>query len=272
VREDAPARTRRLDPGGAATGALFLGCLTLAFIQGGRTGPLTPTVLAAAAGAVGLGAAFVLVERRVADPMVPLPLFRRPVFTVANVAAGTMNLGTLGMLFVVTQYLQNVQGRPPFSAGLALVPTFLPLVVLSPFVGRAAARIGPRVPVALGLLVAGAGLAGLAVLQPGTPIGVIVPVFLAWGVGLAVLTPSVVSAAMGAVPRERSGLASGINNTARQAGGAVGIAAFGALAGGVDRPHAFLAGMHAGGLVAGALYGAVGVLSLAVLPGSLRPS
>ncbi|HYZ02767.1 MAG TPA: MFS transporter, partial [Candidatus Binatia bacterium] len=271
VREEAPARTRRLDPGGAAAGALFLGCLTFAFIQAGRAGALAPAVLVAAAGAVALGGAFVLVERRAVDPMLPLPLFKRPVFTVANVAAGTMNLGTVGMLFVVTQYLQGVQGRAPFAAGLALLPTFLPLVVLSPLVGRVAGRLGPRVPVAVGLLLGAAGLGCLATLQPGTPVAAIVPVFLAWGVGLAVLTPSVVSAAMGAVPREHSGLASGVNNTARQAGGAVGIAAFGALAGSVARPQAFLAGMHAGGLLAGTLYGLVGVLALAVLPGSLRP-
>ncbi|MDR0360462.1 MAG: MFS transporter [bacterium] len=270
VREEPPARARRLDPAGAAAGALFLGCLTFAFIQAGRAGTRAPQVGVAAAAAVALGAAFVLLERRAADPMLPLPLFRRPAFTVANVAAGTMNLGTLGMLFVVTQYLQDVQGRAPLAAGLTLLPAFLPLVVLSPLAGRVAGRIGPRVPVAVGLLVAGAGLGAMVTLEVRTPIAAIVPVFLAWGVGLAVLTPSVVSAAMGAVSRERSGLASGVNNTARQAGGAIGIAAFGALAGSVARPQAFLAGMHAGGLVAGALYGLVGLLSLAVLPGSLR--
>jgi DHA2 family methylenomycin A resistance protein-like MFS transporter len=147
---------------------------------------------------------------------------RRPAFTVANGAAATMNLCTLGMLFVVTLFLQDVQGRGPLAAGLVLLPLFAPLVVLAPPAGRVIARIGPRWPIVAGLVVAAAGLALLAGASSGTSAAALLAPLLLWGCGLGVLTPAVVSAAMGAVERERAGLASAVNNTARQAGGAIG--------------------------------------------------
>jgi DHA2 family methylenomycin A resistance protein-like MFS transporter len=179
--------------------------------------------------------------------MLPLGLLRRPAFTVANAAAGTMNLCTLGMLFVLTLFLQDVQGRGPFAAGVVLLPLFAPLVVLAPLAGRVIERTGPRWPMTAGLLIAAAGLALLTT--------TLVPALLLWGCGLGVLTPAVVSAAMGAVEGERAGLASAVNNTARQAGGAVGIAGFGA------------ATLHTGAVVAAAVYVAAGVLAAA----GLRP-
>lgn len=161
------------------------------------------------------------------EPMLPVALLRERGFLVANAVAGAMNLGTLGLLFVVTLFLQRVQGRSALSAGLALLPLFLPLSVLAPFAGRVTARYGPRRPMVAGLVVAAGGaawlvFAGTVVMTPG---------LLLWGIGLGVLTPAVVAAAVRAAPADRAGLASAANNTARQAGGAVGIAAYGALAG-----------------------------------------
>jgi MFS transporter, DHA2 family, methylenomycin A resistance protein len=174
-----------------------------------------------------------------------------------------MNLCTLGMLFVVTLFLQDVQGRGPLAAGLVLLPLFAPLVVLAPLAGRVIARTGPRWPIVAGLLVAAAGLALLAGASAGTSAAALLPALLLWGGGLGVLTPGVVSAAMSAVERERAGLASAVNNTARQAGGAVGIAGFGALA----AQRGVLAGLHAGAVIAAGVYVAVGVLAA----GGLRP-
>jgi DHA2 family methylenomycin A resistance protein-like MFS transporter len=88
-----------------------------------------------------------------------------------------------------------------------------------------------------------------------------VPAFVLWGGGLGLLTPAVVAAAMGAVESDRAGLASGVNNTARQAGGAIGIAAFGALA-----AHAVLPGLHQAALIAALLYLAAATASLALIP------
>jgi DHA2 family methylenomycin A resistance protein-like MFS transporter len=256
VRESREAAGRRLDAAGSALAAALLAALTYALIEGS----LAAGVLAAA-----LLAAFVAVERR-PDPMLPLGLLRRPAFTVANGAAGTMNLCTLGMLFVTTLFLQDVQGRAPLEAGLVLLPLFAPLVVLAPLTGRIIARIGPRVPMAVGLLVAAVGLALLTRVNPGTGASALVPALLLWGAGLGVLTPAAVTAAMGAVPRERAGLASAVNNTARQAGGAVGIAGFGALAGAPAARASFLSGLHAGALVAAGLYVVAAVAAARLIP------
>jgi MFS transporter, DHA2 family, methylenomycin A resistance protein len=226
-------------------------------------------VIAAAAAAVVLAVAFILVERRRGDrAMLPLTLFRRRQFSVANADAATMNLCTLGTLFVLTLFLQATQGRSPLEAGAAVVPLFAPLAIIAPFAGRLTSRIGPRVPVAAGLGIAAVGLALLAFAQPGSGYGTLLPAFLLWGVGMGILTPAVVAASIGAVPGDRAGLASAINNTARQAGGAIGIAAAGAIAGEPTAGDSFVSGFHAVALGAAALYVIAAVAGATLLPGS----
>jgi MFS transporter, DHA2 family, methylenomycin A resistance protein len=226
-------------------------------------------VIAAAAAAVVLAVAFVLVERRRGDrAMLPLTLFRRRQFSVANADAATMNLCTLGTLFVLTLFLQSTQGRSPLEAGVALVPLFAPLAIIAPFSGRLTSRIGPRVPVAAGLGIAAVGLALLAFAQPGSGYGTLLPAFLLCGVGIGILTPAVVAAAIGAVPGDRAGLASAINNTARQAGGAIGIAAAGAIAGEPTAGPSFVSGFHGVAIGAAALYVIAAVAGATLLPGS----
>jgi MFS transporter, DHA2 family, methylenomycin A resistance protein len=256
VRESSEPAGRRLDAAGSALAAALLAALTYALIE---------RAVAAGVAAAVLLAAFVAVERR-PDPMLPLGLLRRRAFTVANGAAGTMNLCTLGMLFVVTLFLQDVQGRAPLTAGLVLLPLFAPLAVIAPLTGRLIARVGTRVPMAAGLVLAAAGLALLAGVTADTRAVALVPALLLWGVGLGVLTPAVVAAAMGAVSGERAGLAAAVNNTARQAGGAIGIAAFGALAGAPAARERFLSGLHAGALVAAGLYLLVALVAARLIP------
>jgi MFS transporter, DHA2 family, methylenomycin A resistance protein len=105
-----------------------------------------------------------------------------------------------------------------------------------------------------GLATSAVGIALLTQLDAGSGYGTLLPALLLWGTGLGFLTPAVVAAAMGAAPAERSGLASAVNNTARQAGGAIGIAALGSLAGPPSDSSGFLAGMHSGALIGAALY------------------
>jgi DHA2 family methylenomycin A resistance protein-like MFS transporter len=264
VRESADPRGRRLDIPGVALGALALAATTFALIDAGHAGAAAPTVIAAAVLAVLAGAALIAVERRAPTPMLPLGLFRRPRFTVANGVAGTMNLGTLGCVFVLTLYLQVVQRRSPLEAGLAVIPLFAPIAALAPLSGRLTGRFGPRAPMTAGLLVAAAGLALLALDDAGTPYAQLLPGFVLWGAGLGLLTSAVVAAAVSAVDDDRSGLASAVNNTARQAGGALGIAAFGALAGEASGAG-FVHGFHVAALIAAALYVAATLPTLAFI-------
>jgi DHA2 family methylenomycin A resistance protein-like MFS transporter len=254
VHETADPRGRRLDVAGIALGSTALAATTFALID---------AVAAAAVVAALAAAAFVAVERRSADPMLPLALFRRRRFTIANAVAAAMNLGSLGCIYVLTLFLQVVQHRTPLEAGLAVLPLFAPVAALAPVSGRITGRFGPRGPMLAGLLVAAAGLALLARAGACTPYAEIVPAFLLWGSGLGLLTSAVVAAAVGAVEPERAGLASAVNNTARQAGGAIGIAALGALAGDASRP-AFVHGFHAAALVAAGLYVAAALPTLAI--------
>jgi len=200
-----------------------------------------------------------------------LALFRRPAFSTANAAAAAMNFGSVGLLFLVTLHLQAVQHRPVVEAGLAMVPATLPLAVVPPLAGRWVAAQGPGVVAATGLAVAGVGVALLGAWRSDTSYAALLPALVLWGSGLGALTPAVVTAAVSAAPPERSGLASGVNNTARQAGGALGIAAYGALAGSPARTSHFLAGLHAAGLATCALYAVAALASLVWLR-ELRPT
>jgi MFS transporter, DHA2 family, methylenomycin A resistance protein len=264
VRESADPRGRRLDAPGVVLGALALAAATFACIDAGRSGAGSPAVLAAAALAVLAGAALLVVEHRSPAPMLPPTLFRRPRFTVANGVAGVMNLGTLGCIFVLTLFLQVVQHRSALEAGLAVIPLFAPVAALAPLSGRITGRIGPRLPMTAGLLVAALGLGLVARDGATTPYAELLPGFVLWGAGLGLLTSAVVAAAVGSVEPDRSGLASAVNNTARQAGGAIGIAAFGAIAGEASGAG-FVHGFRVTALIAAALYVAATIPTLAFI-------
>jgi DHA2 family methylenomycin A resistance protein-like MFS transporter len=249
VRETREPSGREPDMAGTVLGAALLGTLTYALIA--------RSALAGAA-TVGLLAAFVAVEMRRPDPMLPVALFRRPAFASATAVAATMNLGSNGTLFVLTLFLQDVQGRSPVGAGLVCLPAFAMLALVASPAGRAVGRVGPRVPMAAGLVCSAAGLALLVA-------GPILPAFVLWGAGLGLLTPAVVAASMAAVGPERAGLASAVNNTARQAGGAIGVAACGAVAGS-PTAAGFVGRFHGVALGAAGLYVLAAAVALVALP------
>jgi DHA2 family methylenomycin A resistance protein-like MFS transporter len=118
----------------------------------------------------------------------------------------------------------------------------------------------------IGFLVAAAGVALLATCTADSSYLSLLPALLGWGVGLGLLTPAVVAAAIAATPPDRSGLASGVNNTARQAGGAMGIAVYGAIAGEPTNASRFLTGLHLTGIITAGLFVAGALVSLFLIP------
>jgi DHA2 family methylenomycin A resistance protein-like MFS transporter len=165
-----------------------------------------------------------------ARPLLDLSWFRRPEFCGANAGAGLMNLGTLGGLFALGLYLQQGEGLSPLEAGLALVPLALPLAALTPFTGRLVGRVGPRLPAGVGLVMSGVGYLGTALVGASSIDSPIGWAFLAIaGAGMGVAVPGLVAGATEALGPDRAGIASAVNNTSRQVGGAIGVALIGGL-------------------------------------------
>jgi len=207
------------------------------------------------------------VERRAAAPVLPLGLLRMRAFVGANVVVGAMNFVGLGMVFVITLHLQRILGLTPLEAGLALLPQFTPLAVLAPVTGRIVARVGPRPPMVAGLLTGVVTMVVLLTMPVGASYLRLLPFLVGLGVGMGLLTTAVVTAAMTSVPVERSGLASGVNNTARQAAGAIGIAVFGTLAGDPADRVAFAAGWQHVAVVGAVLWLIAGIITVRTVRG-----
>jgi DHA2 family methylenomycin A resistance protein-like MFS transporter len=256
VRESHGDTQRKLDAVGQVLATVSLAALLFALIEGHALGWAAPPILLAGGVTVLGGGLFVWWEGRVIQPLIPLTFFRLPAFTGANVAAGLMNFGVMGMLFAMSLFFQHVQGLSAAQAGVRLSVMFLPFVVLVSFGGRLVGRFGARWTSVTGLALMGIAYLGLVRVEAQTPFLAMAPWLLLAGLGLVPAMPAVVHAAIGAVPHERAGMASAVNNTARQAAGALGIALLGGFL------H-----LHAGGMAGtgAALLGA----ALALLAGAL---
>ena len=221
VADSRAAAHHRLDVAGQIAGTVCLAALVGALIDGP---PSAPVGLAVSAGAL---CVLIAVERRAAWPMLDPRYFRDRGFTVFNLGAGLMNLGVLGSLFVLSLLLQHDDGLSPAAAGVRIIPLALPLALIPPFASRVIRRSGPRLAAALGLAGTGAGFLGLAALDGVAMVG---PLLLS-GISLGFATPALVTGATESVPVDRAGMAAAVNNTARQTGGAVGVALIGGVAG-----------------------------------------
>jgi MFS transporter, DHA2 family, methylenomycin A resistance protein len=258
VRASKERPRRRLDPAGLVLGTIGLAAVVYAVIAAG-----TNAVAAATAGAVGVLAivALVLVERRVMEPLLPPSLFCRPAFATANGSALVMNLTSNGLLFLLTRYLQSILGHSPLDAGIMLLPLFVPLAAASPLAGRLTARHGPRPVLLAGAILAAAGQLCLLFVSTTSSYPRLIPALIGVGLGVGLFTAPIVATAIRAVPAERSGLASGINNTARQAGTALGVAIYGAIAASPTRSDHFIGALRDLGIAAAVLWVAAAALT-----------
>ncbi|MER7845230.1 MFS transporter [Kitasatospora sp. NPDC096077] len=263
-----PQRVRGMDLPAQALGVLALGAMTFAIIEGGHQGWSSPTAVAAAALFAVCGVLFVLVERRVVNPMLPLSLFRQVTFSSATVVGLLLNVGFYGQLFVVTFYFQQYRHYSVLWAGLAILPQTAMAGLASALGGRMTARTGPRAPMTLGLLIGAAGFFGLLVAGRSTPYWALVLPLAAIGFGTAFTMPAAVAAVVESAPSNRSGVASGVLNAARQVGSAVGVALLGALVAGAGH---FESGMRVGSLISGGCFLVGALIAQAVGQGRREP-
>jgi MFS transporter, DHA2 family, methylenomycin A resistance protein len=253
---------RELDPAGELVGVLGLAALILALIEGGHGGL---NLLVSGAGGVFCAAmaAFIVIERRVRAPMLPLSLFRNATFSGGNAVGLLTNLGAQGQLFVLNLYFQQVLGYSALVAGLALLPQMAVVVAGSAASGWFTARAGsPRSTMLIGLIVGSAGLLGMAVADTHTPYPLLIAPLTAVGLGMSFATSAATTAAVEGAPTEQAGLASGAINAARQIGGVIGVAALGALVGNDD----FIPGLHIALIIAGATFLTGAALTMVTIP------
>jgi EmrB/QacA subfamily drug resistance transporter len=264
-RTTATRKTVRVDFAGAALCAAGLGLLVFGFIEQPSYGWGNPAVPGSIVGGAALLAAFVFYESRTPQPMLPLRLFRRRNFSVTNVETLAVYGGLSAWGFFLTIFLQQLSGYSAFRAGLATVPVTIGLFLLSRLAGRGSARVGPRVFMAVGPLIAGASTVALARMPVHFNYWVdLLPPLVGFAVGLALTVAPLTTTVLSEAGPGDAGIASGINNAVARVAGLVAIAVIGlAAAGRTDHlsAHGFHRAILITGLliVAGGAIGAVGI-------------
>jgi EmrB/QacA subfamily drug resistance transporter len=214
---------------GIALSAVGLGGPVFALISQPTAGWGSPLVLAPLITGIAALIAFVLWERRSRAPMLPLGLFAVRNFTVANLATLAVYAGLYGATFFLVIFLQQVGGYSPFYAGLATVPVTVIMFVLSPRFGALASGVGPRLPMSVGPLLAGAGLLLLVRVDAGAEyLTAVLPALLVFGLGLAMTVAPLTATVLDSVAERHAGIASGVNNAIARVAGLLAIAVLGA--------------------------------------------
>jgi EmrB/QacA subfamily drug resistance transporter len=229
LRESRDPNVTRIDWGGVVTFSAALFMLVLALVRGNDEGWGSTLIVSLLGGAAVLMAAFIAIERRVAEPMLPLGLFRNRAFTGVQLAAFAVSASMFALFLYLTLYLQNFLGDSAIEAGLRYLPITVGAFVLAPISGMALAKVQARYLMAGGLGLTGAGLLLMGGLNVHSEWTALLLGFIVAGIGVGLLNPVIADVALSVVPKEKSGMAAGINDTFRQVGVAVGVAAWGAI-------------------------------------------
>lgn len=227
---------KRVDAGGLLLSIAGLVVLVYGIIEAGRTGGVAePTVWGPGLGGLGLLGVFLWHERRTAEPSLELGFFRLKAFSTAVAAVGLVSFAMMGFLFFSAFYLQSVRGYTPLQAGTCTVALAVANVVFGPLSTVLVRSIGPRYVCATGMLAVTAALTGVSFVTQQAPVWLILTLFALLGAGVACVMPTAAVSIMNAIPREKAGVASAMNNTMRQLGGALGVAVLGSVMGAAYR-------------------------------------
>ena len=255
-----PDRLSRRDPGGRRPGRT-----TYALIEAPGHGGSLLVLVAAIGGGLAL-IAFLLAERRSANPMMPLSIFSSRQFSAANAVTFVVFGALSGVFFLLVAFLQISLGYSPLAAGAASLPITALMLLLSPAAGALAQRIGPRIPLTVGPLVTALGLLLMSRIDPGDSyLSGVLPAVIVFGLGLTLVVAPVTATVMAAADERHAGIASGINTAVSRLSGLIIVAVLPLVAGLSGEkfydPAAMDHGFHVAMLVCAGLAAAGGVLA-----------
>jgi EmrB/QacA subfamily drug resistance transporter len=222
--------SRRLDLPGFVLGALSVGAVAFAIILGETHGYLTWWIDVLFAGSIVALSAFVLRERRAANPVLNVHYFRKAPFTASNLVAFATYFGIFSIFFFVALYLQEVVGASAYSTAVDFIPMAAVMVLASLFTGRWVAAVGPRIPMVTGCLLAGLGILMTELyMTPHTGFSTLGWTLPLAGAGFGIAMVPATSTALSVIPAEHSGMAASMTNTSRELGAVAGVAVLGSV-------------------------------------------
>jgi EmrB/QacA subfamily drug resistance transporter len=261
IRREGPRP--RVDVVGAVLCTVGLGGPVYALIEEPKRGFGDPLILVTFVGGLLLFAAFIAWERWSSHPMLPLRLFKRRNFSVANIETVSVYAGLSCLTFFLVLFLQQLAGYSALKSGLALVPITVVIFLLSPRVGRLSMRVGPRLFMGVGPLIAGASLAGLT--RMGTHFSYwteLLPILIIFSIGLSLIVAPLTATVLADANESDAGIASGVNNAVARVAGLLGIAVVGAaIAGGGNQLD--VSGFQLSMAITAVLVAAGGVIGIA---------
>ena len=220
----------RMDHLGLVLSAVGVGLVVWSIIEAPHLGWTAPAVMVGGAVGVALLVGFVLWERRIVHPLLDVRLFRNARFSAASISVAAAFFALFGFIFMITQYLQLVQGYSPLEAGLRTLPFAIATGVTSPLAIVAMHRWGTKAVVAVGLAVMSLGFVLASLVEVDTPytgLTLISMVTIATGLGLT--SGPATESIMGALPADKAGVGSAVNDTTRELGGTLGVAIVGSV-------------------------------------------
>jgi EmrB/QacA subfamily drug resistance transporter len=226
-----------LDPIGALLSMLAVGALLLAIIQAPDWGWTSPGVIVSAIAAVAFGVGFVRWERSYAHPMIDISLFSNRMFSSASIAITLTFFASFGASLLSTVFFQSIQGFSALRTGMMMMPVAVAMMLLGPNVAKLVRRFGTRDVMTAGLVVLVIALVmhSFNTVMGSLGLGIIARFLL--GASMGLIMPPATMAIMSAVPPARAGVGSAMNDTTRQAGGALGVAIVGSIVAGAYRLH-----------------------------------
>lgn len=232
LTESEKHENKGFDIPGQFTWMLALTALIAAIIELHHLGFNNPIIYGALIFSAIMFIIFLRIERKARSPILPLDLFKSPVFNVLVLQGIVLNATYYGTVFVLSLYLQNVLHYPSLTAGMAFLPLTAGFIISNLISGRLMAKYGTRVPIITGLTIGAIGYAGLLIAHANTPYWQLFFPFIIIPLGMGLAVPAMTTGILSTVAKTRSGTASAVLNTTRQAAGAMGVAVFGAMTNG----------------------------------------